>query len=319
MNPRQPHTGQGDTGAARRSGGSWTVRALLTWTAAYFQEAGVDTPRLDAEVLLAHAMECSRLDLYLHHGETVCDPALVRYRSYVRRRRRREPVAYITGVREFYSLPFEVGPGVLIPRPETEHLVEYVLERAGGRDAAGDGAIPVRILDLCTGAGNIAVALAHNLPQAWIVAADVSRAALGFARRNAGSLAAASRSLHLVRGHLLAWLRPGARGFDFVVANPPYVPTGDLGTLPPEVREHEPTEALLGGPRGTSLAERILHAALPHLRDGGSLVMEIGEGQSETLHRTALQEAGYDRVEILRDYGGHPRVLAARKAGGSTR
>jgi release factor glutamine methyltransferase len=287
---------------------AWTVRSVLEWTTDFFTRNGLDSARLDAEVLLAHVLGQERLALYLRYEEPIAEEALRKYRSLIRRRAAREPVAYLTGSREFYSIPFAVDPSVLIPRPETEHLVEFVLEHVRGSPGwAGEKA--VRILEIGTGSGNLCIALARNLPQARIVSLDLSLSAISVAVENRRRHADCSNRILFFQGDLLAALHPQRGRFHLIVSNPPYVPTESWNELPPEVRDYEPRAALDGGVRGTEILTRILGDAPAHLLPGGALVLEIGEDQADTLARLAQEGGRYRRSRILRDYADKPRVL----------
>jgi len=270
----------------------------------------MDAPRLDAEVLLAHVLQQDRLNLYLHYDEPVREADRVAYRHLVRQRRTAVPVAYLTGCREFYSLPLHVSPSVLIPRPETEHLVEWSLRFLGARAPDREGR-PPRILDVGTGSGNVALALAQHLPEARIVAVDICPRALAVARKNLDGRPDLSGRIALVRGDLLTGFRPGGPGFQLIVSNPPYVSAQDWDRLPPDVREHEPRLALVAGPEGTERLEQILQAALPLLSADGILLLEIGETQAERLRCAAGQQEGIRDVRVFPDYAGKPRVFAA--------
>ncbi len=297
-------------GSAAR-GRLWTIQGLLAWTAKFFAEKGIDTPRLDAEVLLAHALGESRIDLYLRFERTVGPEALSVFKEFVQRRARREPVAYITGRREFYSIPLHVGPDVLIPRPETEHVVERALAEAH-RLALLDPFQTLRILDVGTGSGNIAVALARHLPRARIVATDRSRGALSVARKNAlSSLGPNAGGIRFLQADLLSPLHSQKARFDLIVSNPPYVPSAEREHLPEEVRGHEPWWALDGGPDGMQILRTLIAAAPSCLAKGGVLICEIGEGQKEPLVAFANQTGCFASVQVADDYAGKPRVLVA--------
>lgn len=289
---------------------SWTVRGLLEWTTGYFQESGIATARLDAEILLAHTMRKERLDLYLQYESPVPQSLLEVYREYVRRRKQWEPVAYITGTREFYSIDFEVNPSVLIPRPETEHLVEHAIRIAKDRQQ-GRRHAPLRILEVGTGCGNIPVALARALSDSWIVSVDISADALRTAKRNLDEPNDAYGKVRLVQGDLLEWLHPTNASFHMVVSNPPYVSAEDWNRLSSEIRNHEPKVALNAGKKGTELQERILDLAPQVLTANGTLIMEIDENQQEPLLETARHTGRYRTYDVFPDYTGKPRILLA--------
>ncbi|ACG71635.1 protein-(glutamine-N5) methyltransferase, release factor-specific [Anaeromyxobacter sp. K] len=281
-------------------GEAWTTLRLLAWTQEFFGRKGVDAPRLTAELLLAHALRCERMRLYLDFDRPLGEPELAAFRELVRRRAEGEPTAYLTGRRDFYGRPFLVDARVLVPRPETE----LVLEAA--RDALPEGGAA---LDLCTGSGALGVSLALERPGARVVATDLSADALAVAAENARALGAA---VDLRQGDLWAPLREGER-FDVIVSNPPYVPRGELDTLPREVRR-EPRLALDGGPDGLSLLRRIVEGAPTRLVPGGTLVLEMHEGHLELLPRLC-RDAGFERAEARRDLAGLPRLTVARLPG----
>lgn len=299
------------TRADAAPGRPWTVQSLLGWTAKFFTQKGIGTPRLDAEVLLAHALGERRIDLYLRYEQSVHPEILSVFRAFVQRRARREPVAYITGRREFYSIPLHVGPEVLIPRPETEHVVERALAEAH-RLVRLDPFRSLRILDVGTGSGNIAIALAKHLPRTQIVATDCSRGALSVARKNAlASLGPNAGKICFLQADLLSALHSDKAGFDLIVSNPPYVPSVEREHLPEEVRDYEPWCALDGGPDGMQVLRNLISAAPSFLAKGGVLVCEIGEGQKESLLAFASQTGCFRSVQFADDYAGKPRVLVA--------
>jgi len=279
---------------------SWTVARLLEWTTGRFKERGIDSPRLEAEILLACALGIRRIDLYVRHDQIVDDAGRARFRDMVRRRQEGCPTAHIVGKKEFYSLDFAVSPATLIPRPDTELLVDEALRQAKPLTE------PL-IADIGTGTGCVAVALAHRLPKARIVAVDISPEALETARGNATRLGVADR-VDFRLGDLLAplaGLRP-----DLIVSNPPYIPTNDIAGLDPGVRDHEPALALDGGPDGLRVIERLAEQALSLLAPGGRLLVEIGAGQEEGA-RGVLTSAGFTVESVRKDGGGHPRVVRA--------
>ena len=267
--------------------------------------AGVppDQAAIDAEVLVRHAMAWDRATYLTERDRPVGDLPLAAYEALVARRERREPVAYITGHREFWGLDFLVTPAVLVPRPETEFIVEAALSRLKGLDQAW------RIADVGTGSGCLAVALAHELPHARLTATDVSDAALAVAGANADRLGVAAR-VALVR----AWLLDGVPGpFDLIVSNPPYVPPAHRGTLSPDVRDHEPAIALYGtGEDGLDLARALLAQAPSRLSPGGLLMLEFGFGQGDAVRAAAAGVPALSVEDVLRDLQGHERTLVAR-------
>jgi len=279
----------------------WTTLKLLDWTQGYFAQKGVDAPRLTAELLLAHALGCDRVRLYLDFDKPLGEAELAAYRELVRRRADREPTAYLVGRKEFYGRPFRVDARVLIPRPETEVVLEAALATlpAGGQ-----------ALDLCTGSGALGVTLALERPGAQVTATDVSAEALEVARDNAARLGAAGMTF--LGGDLYDRVAPGRR-FDVIVSNPPYVPRGELDTLAPEVRR-EPLLALDGGDDGLAISRRIAAGAPARLRPGGALVLEMHESHLDALPSICL-ECGFARAEAHRDLAGLPRFVVAHVAG----
>ena len=275
---------------------SWKLMELVSWTTEFFKRHDVPSARLDAELLLAHVLDMKRMDLYLAFDQPVAEADRARYRELVRRRaKERWPVAYLTGVREFWSMPFRVTPDVLIPRPETETLVQVVVDLK-----------PRRIAELGVGSGCVSAALARELPDAEIVAIDCSPAALDVARQNLASLGFGDR-VELVLASGLAGL---AGPFDLVVSNPPYVQAGELDGLALELR-HEPRLALDGGPDGLHAMRRLCAEAPALLERSGHLALEIGFGQGDAVQEL-LRAAGAASVQIFPDLAGIPRVVLGR-------
>ncbi len=275
---------------------TWTTLRLLGWTQDFFARKGVDAPRLTAELLLAKALSCDRVRLYLDFDRPLGEPELAAFRDLVRRRADGEPTAYLVGAREFWGRRFRVDPRVLVPRPETELVLEAALTAL----PEGGGA-----LDLCTGSGVLGVTLALER-RARVVATDASEDALAVARENAAALGAA---VDLRAGDLWEAVRPDER-FDVVVSNPPYVPSAELDGLAREVRR-EPRAALDGGPDGLALLRRIVSGATRHLCPGGTLVLEMHESHLDALPRLC-REAGLAAAEARADLAGLPRLVVAR-------
>ncbi len=280
----------------------WTTLKLLAWTQDFFAKKDVDAPRLTAEVLLAHALSCDRVRLYLDFDKPLGDPELARFRELVRRRVDGEPTAYLVGRREFFGHPFRVDPRVLVPRPETELLVEAALAALPEGGSA---------LDLCTGSGCVAVSLALARKGARVLATDVSEEALALARENAVALGAV---VEFATGDLWAAVHAGEL-FDVVVSNPPYVPTGELAGLSREVRR-EPCIALDGGEDGLAVLRRIVLGAASRVKPGGTLCLEMHESHVEALP-ALCRGAGFARAEARPDLAGLPRLVVATVAGGA--
>jgi len=284
---------------------TWTVLELLRWTTQHFSERGIETPRLDAECLLAFALDCDRLRLYVDYEKPVEETERARFRELVRERGGdRVPVALLTGRREFWSLPLRVSRDVLVPRPETETLVATALELVPDRDAE------VAVLDLGTGSGAIALAIASERVKARITATDLSAAALVVARENAVALALADR-VRFLEGSLFEPV--AGESFDLVVSNPPYVAERDAAGLPPELR-HEPASALFAGPDGTDVLRAIAARVGEVLAPGGAVLVELDPRQAEAM-RAWLREAGLVAINLHRDVAGRQRVVSARKDG----
>lgn len=279
---------------------------LLRKAIGVLRRAGLATARHDAERLLAESLGTTRLGLYLEPDRPVPPDALERFLELLDRRARHEPLQYLLGWEEFAGLRLRVGPGVFIPRPETELLVERALALLP--DRAG------RVVDLGTGSGAIALALARARPAVAVWAVERSAEALGWAEANIAGLGLSDQVV-LFAGNLWAPLRGlGLEGtVDLVVSNPPYIPAEKLGELPAEVRAHEPLEALNGGPGGLAVHRRVLAAAPEFLRPGGTLLLEIGEGQAEPLADLVEAAAAFEGVAFYRDLLGIERVLEVRR------
>jgi release factor glutamine methyltransferase len=289
--------------------GDWTILKVLSWTSERFEREGLPSARLDAEVLLAHCLGVERIRLYMDFDKPLLPAELERFRALVRRRLAHEPVAYLTSRREFWSLSLEVSPAVLIPRPETELLVQVGLELAGRIGPHGLGGEGLIVVDACTGSGAVAAALSVELEGARMIATEIAAGALEIARRNFARLAPRAT---LLEGDLLEPVEPGHPSIDLVVANPPYVPTDQIDHLQREIREHEPRVALDGGPDGLAVVRRLAETALPRLSPGGYLALEIGFDQSERLGEL-LRGFGYASVEIHPDLDGIPRVVSGMR------
>jgi release factor glutamine methyltransferase len=280
---------------------TWTVRRLLEWTEDFLRKRGVEAPRLEAQILLAHALGCSKIDLYVRHEEEPPESQRMAFREMIRKRSEGMPVAYLVGYREFYSLQFAVTPDVLIPRPETETLVMEALRRI-------QSMVAPRVLDIGTGSGCIAVSLAKQHKTAQVTAVDVSAAALAVAAANADRHGVRSR-ITFVEGDLFKPV--SGQTFDLVVSNPPYIAHNELPTLDAGVRDFEPRSALDGGPDGLAYYRRIAAEAPAHLNLGGSVLVEIGPTQ-EALVRD-LFAAHFEPGPTYKDAAGRPRVVSARR------
>jgi release factor glutamine methyltransferase len=286
----------------------WTIGRLLGWTADYLKEHGSESPRLEAEVLLAHARGCKRIELYTSFEEPASDELRSRFRDLVRRRAEGAPVAYLVGHREFYSLDFVVTPDVLIPRPETELLVVTLLDLIKRRGAA-DGAL--RVADVGTGSGVIAIAVAKHAPNVHVTAFDISPAALVVAKGNADRLGVAAQ-ITFAESNLLD-SSPATTPFDFIASNPPYVSDAEMAELPRDVREHEPALALAAGPSGISVIERLVPQAADRLAAGGSLLLEISPMLDQSVERLIAADERWTPGPTVKDLAGRARVVQAQR------
>jgi release factor glutamine methyltransferase len=276
---------------------------MLGWMAKDLAALSLASPRLEAELLLSHALGCDRVRLYMDMQRPLDKRELAAVRALIVRRRRREPVAYILGRREFYKRDFEVDASVLVPRPETEVLVDRAL------DALPDGV--ARALDLCTGSGVIAITLALERESLLVDATDIFEPALAVARRNAARHAIEDR-VQFHQGDLFAAL-PEPRRYALIAANPPYVRDAEWPDLAPDIAEHEPRIALLAGPSGLSVIERLCEAASDWLEPGGRLLMEVGRGQAAAVSELLSRTGSFDRIAAHRDLASIERVVEAHK------
>ncbi len=286
----------------------WTVRRILEWTTAHLSKHGSESPRLDAEILLAHARKCTRIELYTRFDDVLTEEQRAKMRELVQRRAKAEPVAYLVGKREFYGLPFRVTAEVLIPRPDTETLVMELLTIAKSFESP-------RILDVGTGSGCIAVAIAANMKSARLTAIDISQKALEIAGENAEAHKV-SDQITFLAGDGFAPLPIEAK-FDFIVSNPPYVTEAELDQLQPDVGLHEPKLALVSGSDGLDMVRVLIQETPKHLVPAGSLLMEIAPEQAQTVQALLETNGRYENVRILKDLSNHPRVIAAQLKGRS--
>ena len=289
--------------------GPWTILKILKWTTDFLDRCGAESPRASAEVLLAHALGIRRIDLYLRFDQPLNAEELTCFRQFVKRRSKGEPVAYILGCKEFWSLDFKVNQDVLIPRPETEVLVEAAIHCL----RQGNFGPNPNVLELGTGSGIISVAMAHDYPDAGYVASDLSIKAVLMARENA--------SYHLTQGKIAffagRWLeaiRKPRGGFALVVSNPPYICNAEIDQLAREIRYYEPKLALAGGSDGLRDIGHLISRAPDYLSPAGWLLIEIGYDQKSAVESLAAESGAYSSIDYKKDYGGHDRVALLRCA-----
>jgi release factor glutamine methyltransferase len=281
--------------------GRWTMLKVIQWTTEHFQQKGIDNPRLEAEVLLAHLLGIDRMGLYLNYETPLTEEERAAYREMIQRRTAGEPIAYIVGYKEFWSMRFAVSPECLIPRPETEHLVEEAM-RIGNELQP-----PLRALEIGHGCGAVAIALATELEGAQIVATDISPGVRSLAQENIEAHGMGGR-IQLI----LEDLYPSGKGpFDLICSNPPYIPTGEILQLAPEVRDYEPLTALDGGEDGLRFFREIAQGAPDFLAEGGWLLLEMGKGQDPQV-AAILQGRGFTHIDLIPDYAGVKRVIRAQ-------
>jgi release factor glutamine methyltransferase len=304
-----------------------TIKETLSWTTDYLVQYDVPDAKAEAEYLLAHALGCKRVELHVNHASGLSYHALQEFIDFVERRIKREPSQYIIGEQEFWGLPFKVTKDVLIPRPETEILVEEVVKTAGGRWEVGgrkdeNHIIPYPtshiqhpiILDLCTGSGCIAIALVKEIPDSRVYALDVSEKALNVARENAERHSVAER-ITFLQGDLFEPLKGMDVAFDLIVSNPPYISKKILAELQPEVRDFEPRAALYSGEDGLDFYRRIISDSPEYLAERGNLILEMGYGQAERIKKLIEQSNSFEDIGITKDFSGIDRVIKAHRKG----
>ena len=286
----------------------WTILKVLQWATTYFERHEIDSPRATAEILLAHALAADRIDLYLHYDQPLNAKELTRFKAIIKRRIQREPVAYILGCKEFWSQDLAVTRNVLIPRPETECLVERALAYLAADCNSGQQ----RILELGTGSGAILIALASENSQNVYWATDISAAAIQIAQRNAIDHGLAANIHFLVAD----WFAPFAVNtdlFDMIISNPPYIRRADLKRLQPEIQAFEPLVALDGSEDGLLCLRHIIQSAHFYLRPGGMILLEMGHDQKAALKQIIQRCGQYEDVVFYTDYSGYDRIVAMRK------
>jgi len=286
----------------------WTIKKVVRWTTGWFEDRDVtETPRLDADLLASHVLGISRVELYTQMDEELSDDELTTFKQLIKRRAAGEPVAYLIGYREFRNLALRTDDRALIPRPDTETVIDVVLELIPAADALDD---PLRMADVGTGTGAISLALFDERPDLRIAATDTSEEALSLARENIDGHDAGNR-IALFHGDLLEPIPDRWFPLDLVVSNPPYVAESERDELPTSVREYEPVEALMAGEDGLDVIRRLIPSATDALADGGWLVFEMGHQQGEAVEEL-LDEAGLEEIEIHQDLGDRDRVASAQ-------
>lgn len=278
----------------------WTIREVLNWTRGYFEAAGIVQPRLEAEILLAHALDVERLNLYISPDQPLTVDERTRYRTVVKRRRDGTPLQHLVGEGQFFGLRFRVSRDALIPRPETEELLDHIL-KVVPRDR------DIECLDLGTGTGVIAVCLARYFPRAAVTAVDISESALELARGNAALNGVEDRITFIESD----WFERVTGTYDLIASNPPYVDEEELEELPAEVREHEPRVALDGGPGGLQEIAKLVDALPAHMNSDGLLFLEIGHGQDVAVTEM-LEDGSFVDVRMESDLAGNKRYAVAR-------
>ena len=281
---------------------TWRVIDLIQWTTEYLKCQNILSSRLDAELLLGYVLKKSRLQLYLNFDMPVFQEALSEFRELIKRRAAHTPLSYLTNEKEFMSLAFYVDSRVLIPRPETEILVETILQHQSGKR---------RLIDIGTGGGAIAVSLATNLPDWEIVATDLSADVLDVARKNS-VIHGCTERITFLQGNLFAPVKTlENRRFDWIASNPPYISTKDFPTLPPDIREYEPKTALIAGCDGLSIIRQIISRAPQFLNPDGRLILEIANNQSEQVQNLIQSHPAYNDCQVIVDYSGLERIIVA--------
>ena len=289
----------------------WTIFKSLFWAETYLNKFKTPNAKIDAEYLLAHILNCKRQELYLNSERELSNDEINIFKGFVQRRSKREPIQYIIGEEEFRGFIFKVTRDVLIPRPETELLVEEAVKIASGLQPPAPEQLT--IIDLCTGSGCIAVSAAKEITESRLYATDISEKALAVARENAKKHCVENKITFLQGSFFEPLKDKGLEGkIDIMLSNPPYVSKKDMEKLQPEIKEYEPPIALYGGEDGLDSYGTIIPQALPYLKKGGYLILEIGYGQAEGVKELFAQHPAYSKIEIIKDLSGIERVVKAR-------
>ena len=290
----------------------WTILKLLKWTTSYFKSHDIDSPRATAEILLAHILKLKRIDLYLRHDQPLISDELLQFKAFIKRRIKREPVAYIVGVKEFWSMDFAVTEDVLIPRPETECLVETSLGLLPEDSNSDPNNPPMRILEIGTGSGAVILALASMETKHLFFASDLSIKAVLLAKQNAKHHGL-DKTVNFFCADWFSPLKVVSHQFDMIISNPPYIPTQVVSQLQPEIYKHEPISALDGNQDGLRCLRLIINNAHVYLNRQGSLVLEIGHDQKNEVQKIAEKCENYKNIVFTKDYSGYHRVVQMQK------
>lgn len=286
----------------------WTIIKILQWTTSYFKSNAIDSPRSTAEILLAHTLGLKRIDLYLRYDQPLVRSELDRFRTLIKRRRNREPVAYILGLKEFWNIELAVTREVLIPRPETECLVEEALALLSKRSSVSSK----MILEVGTGSGAVILAIASEKPGHNYFASDISVKA-AFAALNNAKMHKLDRKICFFCGNWFLPLKENGKLFDMVLSNPPYIRNNDIKSLQPEISRFEPSEALDGGEDGLCQIRNIISSGHRFLNSGGDLILEIGHDQKEAVYKIVEETGIYQDIYFRKDYSGFDRIVCIRK------
>ena len=290
----------------------WTILKLLKWTTSYFKSHDIDSPRATAEILLAHTLKLKRIDLYLRHDQPLISDELLQFKAFIKRRIKREPVAYIVGVKEFWSMDFAVTEDVLIPRPETECLVETSLGLLPEDSNSDPNNPPMRILELGTGSGAVILALASMETKHLFFASDLSIKAVLLAKQNAKHHGL-DKTVNFFCADWFTPLKVVRHQFDMIISNPPYIPTQAVSQLQPEIYKYEPISALDGNENGLRCLRHIINNAHVYLCRQGNLVLEIGHDQKNEIQKIAEKCGNYKNIVFTKDYSGYHRVVQMQK------
>ncbi|MBI5044284.1 MAG: peptide chain release factor N(5)-glutamine methyltransferase [Nitrospirae bacterium] len=291
----------------------WTIFKSLSWAETYLKRFKIPNSKIDAEYLLSHILKCKRQELYLNPDRQLTDKEINTFKGFVQKRSKREPIQYIIGEEEFRGLVFKVTRDVLIPRPETELLLEEAVSVVKDKESRGKGHGSWTIVDLCTGSGCIAVSIAKEIEGCRVYATDISEKALAIAKENAKRHRVEDKIIFFQGSFLEPLKKLGLKGkIDIILSNPPYVSKKDMGKLQPEIKEYEPSLALYGGENGLDSYRTIIPDALTYLKKDGYLILEIGYGQAEGVKKLFAQHPAYGKIEIIKDLSGIERVAKAR-------